>query len=245
VRTPALRVGDEIVRALTRVSAVRAIASFGSVATGSTDEWSDVDLFVACDDVERGAWLAAAAIHQAKPVLFYRTFSIGRQPSGRYWFANESPFNRLDVSFYSPDGFEVVCRDGLHADYPVTVRSEYQRAEESTQRREDFTLRGGASKGPQDARLRPIRPLDVTPAEQALGRLLYTHLEAAKANCRNHASTGDVQETRTSLVAALSSLPMTVGGDFQRLARAALEATAGGRPPWHIGEPAADTLQRT
>jgi len=159
-----VRFKDEVVRALAQVSTVRAIASFGSVAAGCSDQWSDVDLLVACDDVERSAWLAAAAIRQAKPVLFYRMFSAGRQPSGRHWFADESPFNRLDVSFYAPDGFEVVCRAGLHADNPVTVRSEY--------------MPGAASTPPAGAHLRPIGPLDVTPAEHAIGRLLYMHLEA-------------------------------------------------------------------
>jgi hypothetical protein len=230
VQTPAVRIKDEVVRALAQVSAVRAIASFGSVAAGRSDEWSDVDLFVACDDVERAAWLAASAIRQAKPVLFYRTFSVGQQPSGRYWFADESPFNRLDVSFYSPDGFEVVCRDALHADHPVTVRSEYVRVEQSTP--------------PPGTHLRPIGPLDITPAEQAIGRLLYMHLEAAKAHRRTDAGKWDVRETRAALIEALSAQPVTMGGDFQRLARAAIQLTDGVGSQHHLGAPPAQPLER-
>jgi hypothetical protein len=209
VRTPALRVKDEVVRALAQVSSVRAIASFGSLAAGCSDEWSDVDLFVACEDVEDSAWLAAAAVRRAKPVLFYRTFSVGQQPSGRYWFADESPFNRLDVSFYTPEGFEAVCRDGVHADFPVTVRSEYVRGEAPT------TAPG--------AHFHPSGPLRITPGEQSIGRLLYVHLEAAKAYRRKLDCKWDLRETRAALAAALSTRPITVGGDFQRLARAALQ----------------------
>jgi hypothetical protein len=88
---PAYRVKDELVAALAEVTGVRRIASFGSVAAGRADPWSDLDLFVACADVDRTAWVAAAAIRAAKPVLIYRMFTGVPQPSGRYWFADEPP----------------------------------------------------------------------------------------------------------------------------------------------------------
>jgi hypothetical protein len=123
--TPAHRMKDELGAALAEVTGVRRIASFGSVAAGRADPWSDLDLFVACADVDRTAWVAAAAIRAAKPVLFYRMFTGVPQPSGRYWFADEAPFTRLDVSFYAPADFEAVCRNGLKKEHPVTVHIEH------------------------------------------------------------------------------------------------------------------------
>jgi hypothetical protein len=106
--SPVYRMKDEIVTALAGVPGVRRIASFGSVAVGRADRWSDLDLFVVCADVDHTAWYAVAAIRSAKPVLFYRMFTGVPQPSGRYWFSDETPFTRLDVSFYTASRLSAV-----------------------------------------------------------------------------------------------------------------------------------------
>jgi hypothetical protein len=98
------RIRGELVAALSAISSVRSIDSFGSIATGSADQWSDLDLLISCEAPEHTAWLAAAAIRSTRRVAFYHMFTGVSQPSGRYWFCNESPFHRLDVSFYSRDG---------------------------------------------------------------------------------------------------------------------------------------------
>src|SRR3954470_4293230 len=97
------RLQRELVASLSAITSIRNIDSFGSVAAGDADEWSDLDLLVWCELPEQTAWLAAAAIRSIKRVAFYRMFTGVSQPSGRYWFCNESPFHRLDVSFHSPE----------------------------------------------------------------------------------------------------------------------------------------------
>jgi predicted nucleotidyltransferase len=103
----------EIVTTLSQLTCVRSIHSFGSVAIGTSDQWSDLDLLVECADVDKTPWRAAAAIRALKPVLFYRMFSGVPQPSGRYWFCDESPFLRLDVSFHSTAEHRGVVENGV------------------------------------------------------------------------------------------------------------------------------------
>ncbi len=114
------RILRELIAALSAVPSVREIDSFGSIATGCADQWSDLDLLISCEVPEHTASLVAAAIRSAKPVAFYRMFTGVAQPSGRYWFRNESPFHRLDVTFYSPAEHAAVCRSGFTADIRFT-----------------------------------------------------------------------------------------------------------------------------
>jgi predicted nucleotidyltransferase len=72
------RVRGEVVAALSAITAVRRIDSFGSLATGLADAWSDLDLLVACEDPQATAWLAAGAIRSSKRVAFYRMFTVPR-----------------------------------------------------------------------------------------------------------------------------------------------------------------------
>ena len=165
------RIKGELVAALSVLTCVRRIDSFGSVAIGRADQWSDLDLLVSCELVERTAWLAAAAIRSAKRVAFYRAFTGVAQPSGRYWFDDESPFHRLDVSFYSPAAHAVVCGSGVHSGHSVTVTPEHV-----AHRLVDLAA---------DARLlAPAAPVEVTPRETNIGRLLYVYLETAKDQLR-------------------------------------------------------------
>lgn len=202
---------DELVAALARVTGVQRIASFGSVAAGRADPYSDLDLIVACAEVDRTAWFAAAAIRAAKPVLFYRPFTGVTQPSGRYWFVDEAPFTRLDVSFYAPTAFEAVCRTGLKENHPVTVRIEH--------------VRDPAPVAPlADAASHTAVPmLDITLAEIEAGRLLYVHLEAVKAARRGQVGKYDRRQTREALRHHLAAPLEVAGGDFERLARECLD----------------------
>ena len=99
-RRPAELAAD-ITAALSSLQCVRAIALFGSLAADRADAWSDIDMPVACDDVDSTKWTVAAAAYASKPVLYYRPFTAAAQPSGRYWFEGESPFYKLDIGFDS------------------------------------------------------------------------------------------------------------------------------------------------
>jgi hypothetical protein len=194
--------------ALASLSAVREIASFGSVAEGRADAWSDVDLFVSCDGVDRTAWLAASAIRRAKPVRYYRMFTGVPQPSGRYWFEDEQPFGRLDVSFYSADGFAAVRQAGLKEGMPVITRAEYVAT-----RPVDHDA---------DARLcDPWPGVEVRPEETAAGRALYQYLETLKSLRRGRREAHELEAHRLALEGVLVAGTQPAG--LERLARRALE----------------------
>ena len=192
------RIRAEVVAALSALTCVRRIDSFGSIAIGSFDEWSDLDLLVSCEGTET-PWLAAAVIRSLRKVAFYRMFTGVPQPSGRYWFCGESPFRRLDVSFHSPAEHERVCLAGVRQGHPVNVHPEYV-----AQRSPD---------GAADARLlSPMHPVKVTAQETEVGRLLYNHLETAKEHLRGRQAKRSIAESRAALLHAASQTPMMVGG---------------------------------
>lgn len=114
-----------VAAALGKVRSVRRIALFGSLAEDRADCWSDIDMFVGCEDVAATQWSAAAAIRTARPVLFYQTFSTAEQPSGRYWFVGESPFHKLDITFLSREEYETRRGDMTLNGYPIAVRNIY------------------------------------------------------------------------------------------------------------------------
>lgn len=206
------RVKCEVVAALSRLSTVRRIASFGSLAEGGSDRWSDTDLFVACDDIAASPWIAAAAIRAAKPVCFYRMFTGVAQPSGRYWFADESPLHRIDISFYCVADYIDVCRDGLKHGHPVTTREEYSATVAANLMRDQSLF------GPATAAI-------IQPHETEAGRCLYFHLEAVKQRMRGGPAKRDVRETYAALARAIeqSEGASFGGGDFAGLARRCLD----------------------
>jgi hypothetical protein len=126
VTTPR-RIADEIVDALVAVPGVQAIALFGSLAAGTHDGFSDIDMLVGHDGSPGVAWACAAAVRVAKPVRFYRSFTGVEQPSGRYWFDGESPFHQVDVSFYAADAYERVRVDGVKEGEPITSKEVWRR----------------------------------------------------------------------------------------------------------------------
>jgi predicted nucleotidyltransferase len=196
-----------VVAALAEVSAVRSIASFGSLATGRADAYSDVDLIVACADAERTAWIAAAALRRAKPVAFFRTMTGLHQPSGRYWFEDESPFTRLDVTFYAPEAFAAVLRRGEKEGFPVTVRAEYAAS-------------GPVNAAADAARFPPAAPVPVSQRDRDAGRALLVYVEAAKRPLRG---TGGPEEAAAARGVVEDMLARRIGSEaWERLARRAL-----------------------
>lgn len=119
------RIASEVCSVLSELPFVHRISLFGSLAEDRADGWSDVDMMVACDNVEVNAWVAAKSICLAKPILYYRKFSAREQPLGRYWFVDESPFNRLDISFESPEDYQSRLENPEISGYAITYREIY------------------------------------------------------------------------------------------------------------------------
>ncbi|MCE5322081.1 nucleotidyltransferase domain-containing protein [bacterium] len=158
----AQKIADEIISALRAVTSVEAVALFGSLAEGRTDMWSDVDMWVACRDVETTQWTAAAAIHEAKLVLYYRPFTLVRQPSGRYWFVDESPFQKLDISFHSRE------------DYAALHQKAGERGDRSLE------LYHAQNAGMPDVAHVKMCPLAISGMEQEVGNYIYQSLRSLK-----------------------------------------------------------------
>ena len=91
---------DTVLGVLTNLACAKQVGVFGSFATDARDEWSDIDLFVACDEPVESGRLIMAEINANIPILCFRPFSAREVPNGRYWFKNHSPFHKLDISFH-------------------------------------------------------------------------------------------------------------------------------------------------
>jgi len=116
---------SRILAALQAEAGVHSVALFGSLADKRADRWSDIDMIIACDNVEIRKWAAAWALREAIPVLFYQTFSLADQPSGRYWFVGESPFHKLDVSFVSLPEYQRTVHEGTMQGHAIVLREIY------------------------------------------------------------------------------------------------------------------------
>ena len=163
------RIADEVLSVLTGIPCVRRVALFGSMAEGRADRWSDIDMIAVCDGVEANAWAAAYAITSAKPVLFYRKFGTREQPNGRYWFAYESPFNRLDISFVCLGEYQSYLDDRDLIGHEITLREIYS---------SDLELNYVSHSEPK----RFLEP--ATDHETEIGMYIYFSLEALKHSLR-------------------------------------------------------------
>jgi predicted nucleotidyltransferase len=211
-----------VVAALQPLPAVRAIALFGSLAEGRGDRWSDVDMLVACDRVEATCWEAAAAIRAAKPVLYYRVFTAAEQPSGRYWFAEESPFHKLDVSFHTLEDHLSCYRDCARLGHDVVLKEVYR-----------SVMSSGAHEGvAEPTGAAAAIPLCIDDREMEIGKWIRRLQDALKGRMRGTAPNEAVASAECGLRTALAGVPsdaVMAGGQIGRLARTLLELAGGAR----------------
>lgn len=190
---------------LTRLPFVRRVALFGSLAERRGDRWSDVDLWVDCAGVDETQWVAAAAIRAAHPVLFYRMFGSLPQPTGRYWFADESPFHTVDVSFHSHAAYVAQLAQPTLCGYPVVAREIFVRTAEAI----PVTL-------PE-----PCSPLEISEHERQIGACIYLLLRAVKLYCRGEWERLVLEERYDTLVTILGGIgraAVMAGGAIGELA---------------------------
>lgn len=203
----------ELASALATVPSVEAIALFGSLAAGSGDGWSDIDMVVAHDDAEAARWEAAAALRGAAPVLYYRPIAGNEQPSGRYWFVGESPFHRLDISFSTVSEYS----SGL-AEHPllggrIVLREVYAR-------------RPGLGTGRAPGRR--AEPITMVAGERHLGALSIRLSEALKHSLRGQPG-AEVAQAAVRVRDCLAESPVETayaGGDLRTLATEVLHLAA-------------------
>ncbi len=185
------RVAQQVLATLTALPFVRAVALFGSLAEGRADPWSDVDLWVACDDAEQTQWVAASALRAAHPVLCYRMFGNAPQPSGRYWFVHESPFHKIDISFESRTRYQDLLSHPEQLYYPITVREVYRQSEPPA-----------ATALPS-----PFHPVEITEYERELGMRCYLLLRGIKYFQRGEWERAELEARYHALRATLGDTP--------------------------------------
>jgi len=186
--------------------------SFGATAVGCHDEWSDVDLIVVCAERD-SAWLCSSVIRESLPVAFYRPFTAREQPDGRYWFKDESPLNRLDVSFETDQTFDAILSNSAKDGFDIITRDEY------------VAVRGIEPRQ-ATAEITRCQPVNISQEETELGRLLYRALEAVKFALRGNLNwkwnrEACLQELQTAL--AKSSRQNFAGSDLRGLAEKCFE----------------------
>ena len=204
-----LRLQEKLVSLLSRLPFVESLALFGSIAENRSDRWSDIDLYVACKNVEDVSWLAASAIRLGKPVSFYRMFSVTGQPSGRYWFSDESPFQKLDISFHSP------------ADYHDLLSSSAQKGFGI----EEINVVNSTKVDPADLP-EPCSHLEVSSQEQEIGLWIRRVVDSLKAHLREKCELTETLSTVDGLRQATSRVDsgtVCAGGAVGHLSYCLLE----------------------
>ncbi|MHB1157454.1 MAG: DNA-3-methyladenine glycosylase I [Phycisphaerales bacterium] len=202
------RLADQITTSLSKLPGVQRIAVFGSLATNTADAYSDVDMFVVCDDVPSCSWAAVHALRLAKPVLFYRMFSTDHQPAGRYWFDDSSPLTRLDISFHTAPDYQQLLATGQYLGYPLQTRTLHV-----------------ASANPIAAVSVPPAPLVITHDETFFGERIYRIVRAVKNALRHQPFRYSAADCITWLNEAIARTQhhRFAGGDGHALARACLQ----------------------
>ena len=98
------RLLEELTKFFAQFSAVNRIFSFGSMARGDWDRWSDIDMLVVTQASSEQQWQFFTKLRQHKPILHHHAF-ISMKPSGGFIpgtvFENESVFHMLDLNFIS------------------------------------------------------------------------------------------------------------------------------------------------
>lgn len=176
------RIAGEITAALRSAPCVLAIALFGSLAEGRADAWSDVDMLVACENVEATKWSVAAALRRSKEVLFYRPFTSAQQPSGRYWFVGESPFHKIDISFDSMEDYEALLQGGGRLGHNIIAHEVFRRSCPSL----------------PSVEVVPARPQVISDWEKEIGNYIYQSLRSLKRCFRGEDDTRGFEELQAA-----------------------------------------------
>lgn len=126
------RLATEILALFRSGGNVSKVCVFGSIASGSWDEWSDIDLAVGCGEPDSYGPFLAGLLGARFPILCHRPFSGQPAPSGRFWFRDQSPFHKLDVSFHTDRALESVISRLSTDSIPVLVHDANADTENNT-----------------------------------------------------------------------------------------------------------------
>lgn len=147
------------------------------------------------------------------PVLYYRMFGSQPQPTGRYWLVNESPFHKVDISFYSHMAYVTQLAQPTLLGYPVVAKEIFVRTGEAV---------------PSNLPV-PCTPLDISTCEQEIGACIYFLLRAVKLYDRGEWERPVLEERYAKLVTTLGGIDRAAvmgGGAIGELAFRMIEVAA-------------------
>lgn len=107
------RIALDVAEALASCAAVSRVTLFGSLAAGTHDGWSDIDVMCVTEG-RAGAWEAASILRASIPLRWFGPFSDLPQPSGRYWPYGESIFHSIDLSFRTAEAHARILEQGMN-----------------------------------------------------------------------------------------------------------------------------------
>ena len=158
---------------------------FGSLASGTHDGWSDIDMMCATTG-PAVAWEAARLLRDALPWRWYGPFSDLPQPSGRYWPLGESIFHSVDLSFRTLEAHARVLDGGLRG-FKVVAH--------------DLLWREGLASREGEA------GASVTPGDYAFTHTLYVAVKAMKDYLRSQGDWVTVSARMDALEVEARALP--------------------------------------
>jgi len=179
----AIELKNMIVKCLQNSKRISSIYTFGSIAKGVSDEYSDIDIIASVinDEID-----VSEILEPRISVLYYRTFSSSSYPSGRYWFRGLSPFQKLDISFHTFSETMNIVSNGD----PKTFKSPPFNCEWESKSGESFC------QNIDDKNNEPI----ISEEENKISRHIYKLQCALKAKLRNHKEEYKQQEIVESII---------------------------------------------
>lgn len=191
---------------------IHRVAQFGSLAQGTADRWSDLDMFVVT--ARRGdIRVALAALNEHKPFLHHAPVRNSEKHPGAnalgITFAGESPFNCLDLNFIALADY--ATPDAI--DWLEPVRDCY------------VTPAGSSAAEAGDDY--PFDELD--PLEMAIDGACFWTRRAAKGLLRGKSGRDLLERRHSELVTALRGTPddcAMAGGNVCRVGRVWLAIAA-------------------
>lgn len=107
------RIALDVAEALARCAAVSRVTLFGSLASGTHDGWSDIDVMCVTPG-QTGAWEAIELLRESMPLRWHGPFADLPLPSGRYWPYGESIFHSVDLSFRTAEAHARALDEGVN-----------------------------------------------------------------------------------------------------------------------------------
>ncbi|MCP4427106.1 MAG: nucleotidyltransferase domain-containing protein [Chloroflexi bacterium] len=207
--TAPARLLEELTGFFAQFPVINQILTFGSMARGGWDRWSDVDLLVVTHGGSGQQWRLFNRLRQYKPILHHHPFVL-MEPSGGFIpgiaFEDESVFHLLDLNFISLSEFQ--SPGALERFSPMR------------------NLFVSNVNNPESDECPPYKPIAENQDEKRIGMGLHWVKKAVKQVLRGSDNYDKLVKTSTHLKEIMADFPkdiLTPGGNICQLARRYVE----------------------